>query len=449
MRSTTSTTPRGAPEPFHLRTEERSTKSHHYCCVCANDEGELYMPKLSLPRLCGDCALVTTKLGETITRSMVGHVFDLTIPMGSSSPPEYNCLHDPHLRAFFTKRYMRNRLVSQGYITPSGEVLCTRREYNVYHHFLESEFGKVKQLREECKKMLRQGCDSKRQGEEGRRMIGHLTAERQALVLKEQRVCEVKETQHAAKMEAIRGRRDRKVLAALKLEADKRAQRCTSGVSSVLATVSMEKQKVKDKNEHSVQLATTKGRLVPEQKEVDEVENPLQQRERVAFLLKMYHEEKQRENGRHIRAMALKDEADQAQRRTLESKARKLNTWRVHFERLQKRWKTMAGSAVQPSEPDPTTDPPSTEPLSAKNSLVHHHTRMSLRDPTRKISVANSPKPTQCVRFNMEPKVHLFSKEAGRGRGDDNAGASFSSKGIVTEEECGVVRELEPMGVAL
>ena len=147
--------------------------------------------------------------------------------------------------------------------------------------------------------------------------------------------------------------------------------------------------------------------------------------------------------------MALKDEADQAQRRTLESKARKLNTWRVHFERLQKRWKTMAGSAVQPSEPDPTTAPPSTEPLSAKNSLVHHHTRMSLRDPTRKISVANSPKPTQCVRFNMEPKVHLFSKEAGRGRGDDNAGASFSSKGTVTEEECGVVRELEPMGVAL
>ena len=54
--------------------------------------------------------------------------------------------------------------------------------------------------------------------------------------------------------------------------------------------VQMEKQKVKDKNEHSVQLATTKGRLVPEQKEVDEVENPLQQRERVAFLLKMYHE---------------------------------------------------------------------------------------------------------------------------------------------------------------
>ena len=45
--------------------------------------------------------------------------------------------------------------------------------------------------------------------------------------------------------------------------------------------------------------------------------------------------------------------------------------------------------------------------------------------------------------------MHLFSKEAGRGRGDDNAGASFSSKGTVTEEECGVVRELEPMGVAL
>ena len=73
-------------------------------------------------------------------------------------------------------------------------------------------------------------------------MIRHLTAERQALVLKEQRVCEVKETQHAAKMEAIRGRRDRKVLAALKLEADKRAQRCTSGVSSVPATVSVSDQ---------------------------------------------------------------------------------------------------------------------------------------------------------------------------------------------------------------
>ena len=93
---------------------------------------------------------------KQITRSTVGHVFDLCIPMGtSSSPPEYNCLHDPHLRAFFSRRYMRNRLVAQGYITPSGEVLCTRREYNVYYHFLKSEFGKVKQLREECKKMFR------------------------------------------------------------------------------------------------------------------------------------------------------------------------------------------------------------------------------------------------------------------------------------------------------
>lgn len=70
MSSANSKAPRGYPEPFHLRTEERLTKPRHYCSVCAiDDEGELCMPKLNLPRLCGDCALVTTKLGETVSEA--------------------------------------------------------------------------------------------------------------------------------------------------------------------------------------------------------------------------------------------------------------------------------------------------------------------------------------------------------------------------------------------
>ena len=66
-------------------------------------------------------------------------------------------------------------------------------------------------------------------------MVGHLAADRQALALKQQRVSELKETQHAAKMEAIRERRDKKALTVLKLEADKRAKRRTA-VSSVPTT---------------------------------------------------------------------------------------------------------------------------------------------------------------------------------------------------------------------
>lgn len=151
--------------------------------------------------------------------------------------------------------------------------------------------------------------------------------------------------------------------------------------------------------------------------------------------------------------MALKGESDHIQQRTLESKAHKLNIWRVQFERLQKRWKTVVESAVQPIEFNPPSDPPSTEPLSAKNSLIYHHTRMSSRDPRRKISVVNSPKPTQCVHFNMEPKVHLF-KEATGGHGIDDAlgdaNTSYSSKGttVMVEDECEVERELEPVGEA-
>lgn len=52
---------------FHLRTEERSSKPHPHCYTCANNDSELYMPKLSLPKLGGDRGLVTTKLSETVS----------------------------------------------------------------------------------------------------------------------------------------------------------------------------------------------------------------------------------------------------------------------------------------------------------------------------------------------------------------------------------------------
>ena len=54
--------------------------------------------------------------------------------------------------------------------------------------------------------------------------------------------------------------------------------------------IQMEKQNVKDTDEHSQQLATTKGQLVPEQQKVDELENQLLQRKRVAYLLNKYRE---------------------------------------------------------------------------------------------------------------------------------------------------------------
>lgn len=60
-------TARNHCEPFHLRTEERSSKPHPHCYTCANNDSELYMPKLSLPKLGGDRGLVTTKLSETVS----------------------------------------------------------------------------------------------------------------------------------------------------------------------------------------------------------------------------------------------------------------------------------------------------------------------------------------------------------------------------------------------
>ena len=109
-------------------------------------------------------------------------------------------------------------------------------------------------------------------------------------------------------------------------------------------------------------------------------------------------------------------------------------------------------NVVQPAAaPDsPQQGQPLTPNLSAKNSLIHHHTRMSSRDPRRKVSVPNPTKPTQCVRFNMEPEVRTFSKEAG-GHGDDSVdgglGTGAAEGSSVLDDEV-VVRDLEPVGVA-
>ena len=160
--------------------------------------------------------------------------------------------------------------------------------------------------------------------------------------------------------------------------------------------------------------------------------------------------ERQRADSSHTRALALKGEADQIQKRMQEAKARQLDRWRVHFSKLQKRWRTMVDSAIQPLGGDPPKDQPLTPSLSAKNSLIHHHTRISSRDPRRKISVANTPKPTQCVRFNMEPEVHLFSKDVGGHDDDGGLGTGVSEHGETSAQEEGVVvRDLEPVGVAV
>ena len=65
-------------------------------------------------------------------------------------------------------------------------------------------------------------------------MTRHLAEERRRVLAQRQR--EVREMQHSAKMDAIQDRRDRKELATMKLEAEKRAK-TRGGVNLVPGTM--------------------------------------------------------------------------------------------------------------------------------------------------------------------------------------------------------------------
>ncbi|XP_066304427.1 serine-rich adhesin for platelets-like [Branchiostoma lanceolatum] len=80
--------------------------------------------------------LYTTDLGERLHARPNDHDFDLTDPCGHQMSTEYNLLHDPHLKPFYSFPGVKQRLVRNGFITQDGKVLCTLKEFNQYRQYL-------------------------------------------------------------------------------------------------------------------------------------------------------------------------------------------------------------------------------------------------------------------------------------------------------------------------
>ncbi|KAJ8398922.1 hypothetical protein AAFF_G00418300 [Aldrovandia affinis] len=51
--------------------------------------------------------------------------------------PQYNSLHDPHLRDYYQRRDLNDKLKKGNFITEDNEVPCSLKEYNTYEEYLE------------------------------------------------------------------------------------------------------------------------------------------------------------------------------------------------------------------------------------------------------------------------------------------------------------------------
>ncbi|KAJ8393387.1 hypothetical protein AAFF_G00061090 [Aldrovandia affinis] len=52
--------------------------------------------------------------------------------------PQYNSLHDPHLRHYFHQRDRHHRLREGNFITDDNEVICSLKDYNSYEEYLKN-----------------------------------------------------------------------------------------------------------------------------------------------------------------------------------------------------------------------------------------------------------------------------------------------------------------------
>ncbi|XP_005876660.1 PREDICTED: fibrous sheath-interacting protein 2-like [Myotis brandtii] len=68
--------------------------------------------------------------------------FNLTDPYCRLLENQYNSLHDPHLRAYHSRKDIQKRLKEGGYTTSINEVACNLREFNRYRPYLNK--SKVK-----------------------------------------------------------------------------------------------------------------------------------------------------------------------------------------------------------------------------------------------------------------------------------------------------------------
>lgn len=56
---------------------------------------------------------------------------------------EYNSLFDPHLKSYFYRPGLTQKLVQNGFVTEDLDVLMPLRTYNVFRKFMENEFLKT------------------------------------------------------------------------------------------------------------------------------------------------------------------------------------------------------------------------------------------------------------------------------------------------------------------
>ncbi|XP_035281777.1 uncharacterized protein LOC118231737 isoform X2 [Anguilla anguilla] len=78
--------------------------------------------------------LSRSKLGEMLYKPPTDFLNKDPVP---NMKPDYNSLHDPHLRDYYHRRDLNDRLKKGNFITADNEVICSLKEYNTYEEYLE------------------------------------------------------------------------------------------------------------------------------------------------------------------------------------------------------------------------------------------------------------------------------------------------------------------------
>ncbi|XP_066216216.1 fibrous sheath-interacting protein 2-like [Saccopteryx leptura] len=92
---------------------------------------------VKLPAIPGSNTLFyTTKLNQKLFQPSYG--FNLSDPYCRLLENQYKSLHDPHLRAYHSRKDILRRLKKGGYITSNNKIVCNLRELNKYRQYLTS-----------------------------------------------------------------------------------------------------------------------------------------------------------------------------------------------------------------------------------------------------------------------------------------------------------------------
>ncbi|XP_068556990.1 uncharacterized protein [Anas acuta] len=95
-----------------------------------------------------------TKLGEKLHQPSAQ--FHLEDPYCRLLRTEYNCLHDPHLQAYYSRKDSLQSLKSKGFITSSGKVVCSLKEFNEYRQYLTTLKLEAEKIRRQEEEKLQQ-----------------------------------------------------------------------------------------------------------------------------------------------------------------------------------------------------------------------------------------------------------------------------------------------------